>query len=258
LLQTVRIATAGWANPPAERRRRRAAHSHLEHYASKFNAVEINSTFYRSHQLATYQRWRDATPPGFAFAVKMSRSITHECGLRGCRGELLGFVREVGVLGEKLRVILIQLPPSLEFLPRVASRFFASLKARVHCRLACEPRHGSWFSQEADGLMSEYNVSLVAADPARHPGGLICGGDLRLKYYRLHGSPRMYYSSYSRAFLSDLAKQISDTDSRTEQWCVFDNTALHEAWSNGIQLRRLLSGRRSAPKLQNFTGSTQR
>jgi uncharacterized protein YecE (DUF72 family) len=243
----VRIATAGWANPPAERAHRRATDSHLEHYARQFNAVEINSTFYRSHKIGTYERWRETTPADFAFAVKMARSITHDCGLRGCKRELQAFLREVSALGSKLRVILIQLPPSLEFDAKVAGKFFSYLDA-VDCQLACEPRHASWFGADADRLLREHEISRVAADPARQPGALVAGplaigGYARLSYYRLHGSPRMYYSAYSDEFLRDLASQI-DTPrrGRKEVWCVFDNTARHEAWSDGIRLKGLLAG----------------
>jgi uncharacterized protein YecE (DUF72 family) len=132
-----RIGIASWNNPPAERERRAAGCSHLEHYAACFDCVEINSSFYRSHRRATYERWRDSTPPTFAFAVKVPRAVTHECALRGCERELSAFLEEVTGLGAKLGVLLVQLPPSLEFDSRCAAGRLARaglLPATRHAR----------------------------------------------------------------------------------------------------------------------------
>lgn len=239
-LTKIRIGTAGWANPPGERQHRQAAHSHLDHYARRFNAVEINSTFYRSHRAATYHRWHDSTPEDFAFSVKMSRTITHESGLRDCRRELRDFLQEVSALGAKLRVILIQLPPGLAFETRAATRFFAAISSNLPYQLACEPRHSSWFAPAVDEFLRRRGVSRVAADPARDPAGMRPGGQRRLAYYRLHGSPRMYYSAYETPFLTDLTRQIRKAGSRVrETWCIFDNTARYEAWSDARRLQRM-------------------
>src|SRR5579863_8468403 len=100
-----RIGTAGWANPPRESAKRPEALSHLGYYANSFNFVEINSSFYRSHRLSTYERWAEQTPEDFRFAVRMTRSVTHEFALRHCRKELRQFSEEVHGLGQKLEVI---------------------------------------------------------------------------------------------------------------------------------------------------------
>lgn len=247
------IGTAAWANPPAERSIRAADHSHLQHYAAHFDAVEINSSFYRPHQQSTYARWAASTPAGFRFSVKAPRSVTHECGLRQCRVELRQFLQEVAGLGRKLRVILVQTPASLAFEARVATRFFASLTAASPCQIACEPRHPSWFSPRAEAVLSRYGVSRVAADPARPAGADEPGGARKLIYYRLHGSPRMYYSAYSTEFLRQLSVKLRAlSGSSTEVWCVFDNTALYEAWDNALQLRGLLLGASSAHRAATF------
>jgi len=80
-------------------------------------------------------------------------------------------------------------------------RFFAWLTAASPCPIACEPRHLSWFSARAEATLSRYGVSRVAADPARNPNASEPAGTQSLIYYRLHGSPRIYYSSYSMEFL---------------------------------------------------------
>jgi uncharacterized protein YecE (DUF72 family) len=236
----IHVGTAAWANPPRERPRRGPA-SHLVHYAKSFNAVEINSSFYRSHQRATYERWRDITPAPFRFSVKMPRSITHECALRRCRPQLREFLDEIAGLGRKLGVILVQLPASLVFESRVVERFLALLVAQSAARVACEPRHPSWFTARASDLLQRHGVARVGADPSANAGGSRPGGSLSLVYYRLHGSPKMYYSAYSAEFLSHLAAQVRGSNSTVKDvWCIFDNTARHEAWPNAQQLLRLL------------------
>jgi uncharacterized protein YecE (DUF72 family) len=236
-----RIGTAGWGNPPYERARRPEAVSHLAHYADSFDFVEINSSFYRSHQRATYERWREQTPADFGFSVKLIRSVTHDCGLLHCRSELRQFLEEVAGLGRKLRVVLVQLPASLEFDSRVSSRFFSALSERCSCGIACEPRHVSWFTDRADAILRRHKIARVAADPAKAADGGEPGGFKRLEYYRLHGSPRIYYSAYSADFLSQLASRLRALSSRTTQlYCVFDNTARYEAWSDARQLQKLL------------------
>jgi len=171
----------------------------------------------------------------------MPRSVTHECALRRCRSELRKFIDEISGLGRKLSVILVQLPASLAFESRVSGHFFELLAAHSSVRLACEPRHPSWFSARASDFLQRHGIARVAADPSKNPGGDLPGGSRNLVYYRLHGSPKMYYSAYSADFLSRLATQIRGSISITDDvWCIFDNTARHEAWPNAQQLLGLL------------------
>jgi uncharacterized protein YecE (DUF72 family) len=232
----IHIGTAGWSNPPQERANRAAGLSHLQYYAGRFNAVEINSSFYRPHKQSTYARWSESTPARFRFSVKAPRSVTHDCALRHCRKELTQFLLEISGLGRKLRVILVQTPASLAFDARSVNRFFTSLCAAAPCRVVCEPRHPSWFSARAEATLTRYGVARVAADPAKVVAAAEPGGASDLVYFRLHGSPRMYYSAYSCAYLRDLRLKIR-TQSGTEAWCIFDNTALHASWDNALQLR---------------------
>jgi uncharacterized protein YecE (DUF72 family) len=240
--QKTYIGTAAWSNPPAERLGRAAGCSHLQHYAMRFNAVEINSSFYRSHQRDTYLRWAESTPAAFRFSVKAPRSVTHESGLRHCRAELRQFLDEVAGLGGKLGVILVQTPASLAFEAGVARPFFASLTAAGLCEIACEPRHPSWFTPKAEAALKRYGISRVAADPARIAGAGEPGGAQSLIYYRLHGSPKMYYSAYSESFLHEQSEKMKALAATSKQvWCIFDNTARFESWNNGLELRRLMS-----------------
>ena len=237
--------TAGWSNPPTERNHLAQENSHLQHYAAHFNAVEINSSFYRSHARKTYERWSADTPAGFRFAVKAPRSITHDGGLKHCRRELHQFLQETAGLGKKLAVILVQTPASLEFDRAVATRFFKSVTEASTARVAFEPRHPSWFEPRAQATLSDLNVSRVVADPAKCEGAGEPPQATRLIYYRLHGSPRMYYSAYSEEYLSNLSKQIQTLRKRSKDvWCMFDNTARHASWGNALYLQNLLGARR--------------
>jgi CheY-like chemotaxis protein len=123
----------------------------------------------------------------------------------------------------------VQLPPSFEFDARVAGRFFAVLRSLYEGPVVCEPRHPSWFEHGAR-LLTRYEVAQVAADPPCVPAAGQPGGWTGLAYYRLHGSPRTYWSAYSPEALDKLAALLRRRGG--EVWCVFDNTAAGAAFEN--------------------------
>jgi uncharacterized protein YecE (DUF72 family) len=240
----LRLGTAGWAIPRAHAAAFPAEGSSLARYAARLGAAEINSSFHRPHRRATYERWAAAVPDGFRFAVKLPKTITHERRLLDTAAPLERFLGEAAGLGAKLGPLLVQLPPSLAFDPAVAEGFFALLRQRhaglVACEasVACEPRHPSWFTPEADSLLVAARVARVAADPARVPEAAEPGGWNGLVYHRLHGSPRMYRSAYEPPVLAALAERLAGR--RAEAWCVFDNTASGAALGDALELGRLL------------------
>jgi uncharacterized protein YecE (DUF72 family) len=231
------IGTAGWSLPRAEQSHFPPAGSHLERYAAHFSGVEINSSFHRSHKPAIWERWRDAVPAGFRFSVKMSKAITHTARLNVSKEVLAAFVDEIAILEAKLGCVLVQLPPSLAFDAKVAGTFFNNLTNTAAVPIACEPRHESWFAPDADALLREFKVARVAADPARVPAAAVAGGSRHLSYFRLHGSPKMYYSAYSDEYISRLAKDVRRESSDRAVWCVFDNTTLGAATRNALDLQ---------------------
>ena len=230
----IRVGLAGWSNPPAKRLERDSGQTHLSYYAAHFSCVEINSSFYRPHQRTTYARWRDETPELFRFSVKMPRSVTHESHLKGCAAEVGRFYEEIAVLQPKLAVVLVQLPPSLDFNRRIVRTFFNSVPRLRGTKVVCEPRHPSWFTSAVESALRDAGVSRVAADPVRCPGAEVPGGVRRFAYFRWHGSPHMYYSKYSEAQLATFAAAVTRTKA-TESWCVFDNTARYAAWDDALQ-----------------------
>lgn len=225
------IGTAGWSVPPRYAASFPKTGSHLERYGDRLNAAEINSSFYRSHQRKTYIRWADSVPPQFRFSVKLPRAITHEHRLKNCSGLIARFLEEVGGLGNKLDVVLAQLPPSLTYDDKSAQEFFRRLRSG-RTRIACEPRHASWFTAKADNTLANLQVVRVAADPPRASGDGEPGGWRGYAYWRLHGSPKIYYSDYDTKRLKILASRIRPGD-----WCVFDNTAASAALGNALTLK---------------------
>jgi uncharacterized protein YecE (DUF72 family) len=236
------IGCAGWSIPREHADHFSAAGSHLERYAGRFSAVEINSSFYRPHRPATYARWAAAVPSGFRFAVKVPREITHTRRLADAADLLDRFLAEIGGLGDKLGPLLVQLPPSLVFDAAVARQFLTALRQRFNGAVVCEPRHRSWFEIAAERLLTRQRVARVAADPALVPAGAVPGGWDGLAYYRLHGSPRMYYSSYSPEYLSTLADRLRESARAAALWCIFDNTALGAATANALDLLARVAG----------------
>lgn len=242
MLQPV-IGTAGWAIPRKDRAAFGADNSCLARYATRFRGVEINSSFHRPHRPETWARWAAEVPAEFRFAVKLPKTISHERKLVDCDWLMAQFLAEAGGLGEKLAVLLLQLPPKLAFDPAVAEAFLAGLAAATRARVVCEPRHPSWFDAGADTLLRRLGVSRVAADPAIVPAAALPGGCPNLAYWRLHGSPQRYRSSYDDGRLDGYAAAL-DAARREGRavWCIFDNTASSAATSNALGLLDRLPG----------------
>jgi uncharacterized protein YecE (DUF72 family) len=232
----IRVGCSGWNIP-----RQAAAHfvsggTHLERYSQELNVCEINSSFYRSHEKETWERWARSVPAEFRFSVKAPKTITHEARLK-CSSELLfAFLEQINFLGEKLGPVLMQLPPSLEFDFGRATKFLSLLRRSFSGDVVWEPRHGSWFDSRVDDLLKEFRIARVAADPACVPASARPGGLVSLAYFRLHGSPRRYFSSYSCDFLKLLAAQLASLGAVARVWCVFDNTAAGSAIQNALEL----------------------
>lgn len=239
----LRIGLAGWSEAVG---RHRAAFpaieggdppgSALARYASVFDFVEINASFYRQFSPETYTKWAGEVPKDFGFAVKMHRLITHFTRLK--KPELLEpFFAGVSGLGEKLSVVLVQLPPSLACDATVAAAFFDALRAVYAGPAACEPRHDSWREPAAAALLAAHRIGLVrTAIPDAAPE---VTPDEVPAYVRLHGAPRRYYSAYPADQLSRLAGFLH-LDPRRDRFIVFDNTASSAGVRNALELRGLL------------------
>ncbi len=218
--------------------------SHLERYASRLACTEINSSFHRPHRRATWERWAATTPDDFRFAVKAPKAITHTAKLVNTGGALLDFFHAVQGLGKKLGPVLVQLPPKLAFEEGVAHEFFTTVRELHSGAVVLEPRHPSWFTATTDRLLRSFEIARVAADPpkgsklAASPGGWPAP-----VYWRLHGSPRTYYSEYESNWIEAFARQLrlaGNMSMNDETWVIFDNTALGHGIANAIALHAAL------------------
>jgi uncharacterized protein YecE (DUF72 family) len=236
----IHIGTAGWSIPKQYAADLSQAGTHLERYSQTLSCAEINSSFYRSHRISTWETWAASVPEDFRFSVKAPQTITHELNL-ACGPEPLNiFLAEVNALGKKLGPILFQLPPKAAFNPTVTETFFTMFRNLHSGPTVLEPRNPTWFTNEADRLLQKFQIARAAADPARTPAAATAGGWNQLLYCRLHGSPRMYYSAYPETYLQSLATTIAQQKAK-EIWCLFDNTASGAALGDALTLQRLLA-----------------
>lgn len=241
-----RVGTAGWAIPSAHAARFPGSGTHLERYAARLDAVEINSSFYRPHRCSTYERWAASVPADFRFSVKAPKAITHVSRLVDCADLIGRFVDEVQGLGGKLGAVLVQLPPSLAFceaqLPALER-----LRDGLGTPIQCEPRHRSWFAPQVDAALAAMGIGRVAADPPPVSGADRPAGAGPLAYFRLHGAPRIYWSRYGSADLAAWCAAVqAETAQGRESWVILDNTAAGFALDNALEMRTLLD-RADAP-----------
>ena len=196
------VGTAGWALPRAHQAAFAGDGAHLVRYASMFDAVEINSTFRRTHRPATLERWAASVPARFRFSVKLPQAITHGARLADTEHLLDVFLSEMAPLGSALGCMLVQLPPSLAFDETTACRFLTALRKRYDGPVAMEPRHADLVRGKA-----RWPAARACASRAwppilpRAPGDSVPGGFDGFAYHRLHGAPRIYYSAYDEPFL---------------------------------------------------------
>ncbi|MBV6822095.1 DUF72 domain-containing protein [Pseudomonas sp. PD9R] len=212
--------------------------THLQRYATQLSGVEINSSFYRPHRRQTYVRWAASVPLGFRFCVKVPKEISHVRRLQRCDRELDEFLSQCSGLEDRLGCLLVQLPPSLTFEASVAEAFFSALRQRFSGDVVLEPRHESW--TDAEPLLVRYCIAQAAVDPPRTRYDSTPRGWSGLKYWRLHGSPRIYYSAYALRWLEELAIEIQNAAATTRAvWCMFDNTASGAALRDALRMMAL-------------------
>jgi uncharacterized protein YecE (DUF72 family) len=132
------------------------------YYAERFRTVEINATFYRMPTPKTTEGWRDQAPPGFAYALKASRRITHDARLKNCAENVQFFCESARVLGPHLGPLLFQLPPNFKCDVDRLAAFLALLPTDL--KSAFEFRHDSWLTEPVYDLLRSHHVALCVAD----------------------------------------------------------------------------------------------
>ncbi|MBE3076513.1 MAG: DUF72 domain-containing protein [Actinobacteria bacterium] len=236
----IRVGTSGWSYDhwagvfypdrlPAARR--------LEFYASRFDTVEIDATFYRLPSEHAVASWRDAVPDGFVFAVKGSRLITHFRRLADVDDALATFLGRMSVLGEKLDVVLWQLPPNLPADTVLLARFLKRLPTgRV--RHVVEFRHESWLAEETFTVLREYGAAHVHVSSDAMPESLTPTADF--VYARFHGTSSCH-GAYDSPALEPWAGFLrGQADSGRDCYAYFNNDAAGHAPADAARLIDML------------------
>jgi uncharacterized protein YecE (DUF72 family) len=242
-LRPVRIGCSGWnyaswrgpVYPPG-----RPASRWLAHYATLFDTVEVNSTFYRLARPEAVARWVEATPPDFLFTIKASRYLTHMKRLtdmaRGVERLYAGIAPLVGT--PKMGPVLWQLP---ERFHRNDERLAYALERLPPGRHCFEFRHPSWFTSEVFGLLHTFGAALVIGDEPRRP---LPESPLTTDWtlIRFHRGSRGRRGNYSESELREWAARIADLRTEAEVFAYFNNDWEAFAVRNGVRLRRLVEG----------------
>jgi uncharacterized protein YecE (DUF72 family) len=165
-MQKLYLGTIGWSYNFWEGKfypKKTASKDYLTYYASQFNTVEVDSTFYRIPTEQTVKNWENQTPAGFLFSLKFPQVITHVKMLRDCKYETDVFLERVKLLGEKLAALLLQFPPNfnVEHLPDLED--FLQKLPKIH-RYVVEVRNKSWLNNEFYALLRANKVALAWAD----------------------------------------------------------------------------------------------
>jgi len=212
----------------------------LRYYSQFLNSVEINATFYRTPRPQTFRKWYEETPQDFVFSVKAPRIITHLKRLKEVSEPLETFLKSLKPLGEKVRALLFQLPPSLKY-ERTTIEDFLKLLPREKYQCVLEIRNQSFHQEEFAELLRNYGVSLCFSDCGpRYPSWYeVKTADFL--YLRMHGSPQLYVSNYDAQALDELVKVIAKYQVK-EVYVYFDNTALGYAVKNALTLKEKLLG----------------
>ncbi len=220
-----------------------ARESWLDYYSQRFNAVEINNSFYRLPEKTTFGSWRDSVSPEFCFAVKASRYITHVKRLKDSLEPLKRLLDHATNLGSTLGPVLFQLPPNLHRDDERLAEFVAVLGpfARTH-RFVIEFRHNSWVVSEGLQILRERNVGFCIFDMPESTSPVVASADF--VYFRFHGKGMLYGGSYPDGELENWATKIKEVGHNSNTvYAFFNNDAGAYAIQNALTLRKYLNGK---------------
>jgi len=202
------IGTSGWVYPhwrdvfyPPKL----AQSKWLEFYTRHFPTVELNNSFYHLPTEKAFSNWRDTSPPGFVYAVKVSRFITHIKRLKEVEEPIATFLGRARHLEEKLGPLLYQLPPNMHRNDERLDCFLSILPKGL--RHVVEFRHESWLDEGVFDILRKHNVGFCVFDMPDLPCPLLATADFA--YIRFHGSTGLYFSCYSDEELDDWGQKIS-------------------------------------------------
>jgi uncharacterized protein YecE (DUF72 family) len=210
----------------------------FEHYARHFHTVELNNSFYRLPAESAVTAWREMSPPGFCFAMKGSRYLTHMKKLKDPQAGIEKFMERADLLGSKLGPILFQLPPFWEVnLPRL-EEFLETLPR--HHRYAFELRNATWRTEAVYKVLRKHRAAFCIYELAGFRSDFTETTDFT--YVRLHGPGGAYQGSYDSGTLHQWAERIRSWQRELHAVFVyFDNDQAGYAVHNAAELRQLVS-----------------
>jgi len=209
----------------------------IEHYAGQFPVVELNASFYRLPSKAAVDSWMRRTPPGFRFAVKGSRTVTHIKRLKDAGEQVARLAEVMAPLGDKLACFLWQLPPTLKKDLDLLEAFLCVLpEGSGH---VVEFREPGWLGEDTDELLRRYGVSNCAVSSERMPARAVFTG--KPAYVRFHGLAEGYKHLYTARELSAWAQRIARLAAEGHGGLAFfNNDYKGRAIQNARDFRRLL------------------
>jgi uncharacterized protein YecE (DUF72 family) len=209
----------------------------FHHYANRFDTVEINASFYRTPAPSMWEAWKAKAPPGFRYAVKANRFITHLKKLAGVEEATAQFIDLARALGPHLGPILYQLPPNLKRNPDRLEAFLALLPQDLEH--AVEFRSSDWYDADILALLDRFGVGFVAHDLV----GLASPrwGSGRTAYVRFHGTGGKYVGRYSQDEMAQWARWLVDQRAAGRSaWAYFNNDIHGDAIRDAAALRLAL------------------
>ncbi len=213
----------------------------LSRYASFFDTVEMNATFYRLPSAQAVERWRESVPPRFTFAVKGSRYLTHLKRLLDADDGLRRFYDPIAYFGAKLGPVLWQLPPHMKPDAERLDRFLSRLPRGRH---AVEFRDPAWYSEETCAVLEAHGAAFCEHDNVRRDPPRLTGG---FRYVRFHGTTGRYEGRYGPAALRGFAASYAASARRGEDvFAYFNNDLGGHAVHDALALLALLGEDRPA------------
>lgn len=208
----------------------------FQHYCRHFNTIELNSTFYRFPRLEFLNNWYSNSPDDFVFSVKAPRLITHYKKFRDAKhylGDFYKCVREG--LREKLGAVLFQFPANFFYdenrLEKIIGLTDATFRNVVECR------HESWWDDFVFARLKQANLIFAGMDHPSLPARVV--QTTPVVYYRFHGAPHLYISSYPNRRLEDVAREIQQLENVHKVFVYFNNTAEGAAVENARQFQEI-------------------
>jgi uncharacterized protein YecE (DUF72 family) len=236
----VRIGTSGWAYRHWLGRlypRHLSSAKQLAHFARRFPAVEVNSTYYRLPGASVFRAWREAVPPGFRFAVKAPGSITHDKRLADVEAETEDLLERAALLGDRLGPLLFQFPPGFHADVKRLRAFLDLLPDGG--TYAFELRHRSWYERDVRQMLARKGVAWVVHDFNQKGSPVWATADWT--YLRLHGPSGRYRGAYDALALLAWSQQALQWLKEGRQvWCFFNNDERGHSVRNAVALRGLL------------------